>query len=342
MDSSIQMRRDKGDDSLMPKYHIIVDVYYMYYRYKYLLEGEKFKRLSTVISGDFLGLYNRLRAVYGMEESNGNIDVSGFYYPIRAIEAELQKYVNSEDEVSISICFDSKTIRHESEDANGYKANRTNKLTVTDHFNISMMEMLFRLIGYHVYKEDGYEADDLIFSLVKKYHKEFNKTLIYTPDADVLVNLADDVTIYRYKTSERKHIAYTKDNFESLMTKEYKCQMPYNVIILYKSLCGDKSDNISGVKGFGPKSFDKFINILREDGIDFSSLLDYQVVENLLYDYKDNLFPKNQNGLTEALSSLELVKAIYNQEIKFPDILSKDAIYNNRNTIYRYKLNFNL
>ena len=324
----------------MAKYHVIYDVYYMYYRYKFLLDSDKLRKLSTDVPQDFLEIYNKLREMHGMEKSDSTIDVSYVYYPLRGIEVELSKYLNTEDEVAISICFDSKTERHT--EGHDYKSNRAGKLSAIDHFNIDFMEMILRMVGYNVCKQPGYEADDLIFSLVHLYKKDFDKTVIFTPDADVLVNIDDNVSVFRYKTFEHKHIEFNKDTFEELMSKEYKCRMPYNSIVLYKCLCGDKSDTISGVKGFGPKSFDKLITRLEEQGEDFTKLLDYERVAQIITENTDIICSKVGSSITQAMEALELVKNYLCENMEKPPILNKETIRANKDSVYVNSLHFKL
>ena len=41
--------------------------------------------------------------------------------------------------------------------------------------------------------------------------------------------------------------------------------VPYNSILLFKMIRGDKSDNIVGVKGVGPKAYNKFISQMTDE-----------------------------------------------------------------------------
>jgi 5'-3' exonuclease len=288
----------------------------MYYRYKYIIESGRIRRLSTIIDGS-------------------SIDVSYLYYTIKSIESEIAKF--KDEDVTVSICIDSYSDRKvENSD---YKSNREGKLNNSDYFNLSMIEDTLKDIGYNVYKEYGAEADDLINGLVQNYHKDFDKTYIYTPDADILVNLKDDVYVYRFKTSTREHTLITPENFSELLSKEYGCDMPYNAIVLYKCLCGDKSDKIAGIKGYGAKSFDKLIKELRDEHFNFRLLSSYKNVETLLYMKKDTITGGDESKLEQALESLNLVK---NRETEIVNVkpVKNLEIENNKKIIYGEKFKF--
>ena len=62
--------------------HIIFDAYYMYYRYKYLIEAGKMRQLSTRLSEDKLENYNKFRAEYGLDPVAEDMDTTYIYYPI--------------------------------------------------------------------------------------------------------------------------------------------------------------------------------------------------------------------------------------------------------------------
>ena len=72
----------------------------------------------------------------------------------------------------------------------------------------------------------------------------------------------------------------SKSNYESYfktigMTKDVK--VPYNSILLFKMIRGDKSDNIAGVKGVGAKSYNKFIEQMTEDEIQKFKYYDWTI-----------------------------------------------------------------
>lgn len=302
------------------KIHMIIDFQYLYYRCFFNLKNGKMKRLSCEVNGE-------------------TVDTSELYYVMSYIESARQAFTDSCEELTISICFDSKNNkRKENKD---YKANRDNKpkenkLGEEDFRKIDKIRELCKNIGYNVYKKEGYEADDLVASLVNKYKDEYDYTVIYTTDKDLLINICDNVGAMRYKTSLKKHIAINKDKYSDILSSEFDCEVPYNAIGLYLSLVGDTSDGIKGVKGFGKKAFDKLIANVKEDGETFENLGEYDNVEKFIRKHSNLInTKKNMNGVNEALESLELVKS-YIVEVDKP--IKKDTDDKRREEFHKYKI----
>lgn len=110
---------------------------------------------------------------------------------------------------------------------------------------------------------DKQEADDIIAFLTKKLEAQGNLTTIVSSDKDYLQLLSPLVKVY----APIKKKLYDVDMF----TKEVGI-LPEN-FIYYKSLLGDNSDNIPGVRGLGPKTLLKIFPKLTEevvpDGLDY-------------------------------------------------------------------------
>ena len=89
---------------------------------------------------------------------------------------------------------------------------------------------------------DKAEADDIIayLSSILPNHQD-DKVFIVSSDKDFLQLISQNVIVYR--PIEKKY--YT----EEVMREKYK--MPAQNFILYKTLLGDNSDKIKGVKGLG-------------------------------------------------------------------------------------------
>ena len=300
------------------KIHLIVDFQYLYYRAFFGLKSGKLNRLSYLVDGE-------------------EIDTSEMYYVMCNIESFRKQFQDSCKELTVSICFDSRSKR-KSQDSE-YKENRDekpkeNKLTDEDHNKILKVLELCKDMGYNVYKEEGYEADDLVASLIKDYKDEYDYNVIYTTDKDLLVNICDNVGIMRYKTNLRNHIAIDKSRYQTLVSKEFKCNIPYNAIGLYLSLVGDSSDNIKGAKGFGPKAFDTFISHLQSRNVNFEALSDYDEVEKVIKENLDLLnTTKRPNTASEALHSLGLVRTMY---LNLEKPVKKDTEQSRVEALHRY------
>ncbi len=158
----------------------------------------------------------------------------------------------------IAAAFDrpEKTFREEQFEE--YKANRpptANELisqigTAHDAFN------WFDIKSFEI---PGFEADDLIGTLVEKFRKEKDlQIIILSGDNDVLQLVEDEKVVGEMlKTG----ITETKLMGEKEVIEKYG--LPPKQLPDYKGLVGDTSDNIPGVKGIGPKTA---ANLLKEFG----------------------------------------------------------------------------
>ena len=112
---------------------------------------------------------------------------------------------------------------------------------------------------------DKVEADDIIAYLSHKALKQpGDKAYIVSSDKDFLQLVSDKVVVYR--PMEKKF--YTKEHFQ----KTYNMS-PQNFII-YKTLMGDSSDKIRGVKGLGEKKLHTLFPELSTRDVSWQDILD--------------------------------------------------------------------
>lgn len=108
---------------------------------------------------------------------------------------------------------------------------------------------------------EGYEADDCIGTLTKKFENEM-KISILTGDKDILQLLNDHVSVLIFQKGIGNYKHYTKH----LYMEEFEIEP--HMLIDVKALMGDSSDNYPGVKGIGEKTAFKLINQYKSvDGI---------------------------------------------------------------------------
>ncbi len=141
---------------------------------------------------------------------------------------------------NIAIVWDSKgpTMRHEMFEE--YKATR--QAPPTDLFDQKERIVEFaELIGVHQVAKQGYEADDLMFSIAQDMQKEDFDVILVTSDKDMGQVLSDKVYLYDY----------FKDQLLSQAAFEEKVCFSVAKLPFYFALLGDSSDNIPGVKGIG-------------------------------------------------------------------------------------------
>ena len=166
----------------------------------------------------------------------------------------MHKIVEEEAPSYIMVAFDKgKTFRHDKYDE--YKAGRSE---MPDELRLQFPKAkeVLDALGIKHFEIDNYEADDIIGTLSLEVEKrdDFIATII-SSDKDLLQLVSDKVVMKLLKQSG--HIMMTKDEF----IKTY--QVPPIRMIDLKSLMGDSSDHIPGVKGIGEKTA---INLLSKFG----------------------------------------------------------------------------
>ena len=112
---------------------------------------------------------------------------------------------------------------------------------------------------------DKVEADDIIAVLSKKLVEKYNSTcFIVSSDKDFVQLVTDKIILYRPMEKEYYTPQTVKNKFGVL---------PQN-FILYKTLLGDNSDNIPGVKGLGVKGIFKKFPELTEKKLTLEDIFD--------------------------------------------------------------------
>ena len=158
----------------------------------------------------------------------------------------LLKVLNEMKPDYIAAAFDlaGPTFRHiEYED---YKAKRP-KAPDELYEQIPRTKEVLKAFSIPVVEKEGFEADDVIGTLAKKFTKEGVETLIVTGDLDTLQLVSDKIKIYTMKKGLTDTIIYGEKEVEN------RYGLKPDQMIDYKALRGDPSDNIPGVKGIGEK-----------------------------------------------------------------------------------------
>ena len=106
------------------------------------------------------------------------------------------------------------------------------------------MQHILEIFGFRIFCSGCYEADDYAASLAERFCGKVPETLLVTRDMDYL-QLVDDARRIRVQLKK----VYT----EKELKEDYGLSEGRQVVE-YKALVGDKSDNIPGVKGIGPKA----------------------------------------------------------------------------------------
>ncbi len=207
--------------------------------------------------------------------------------------------------LAVALDYGKKTFRNKM--FSGYKAKRKptpNELI--SQFPI-LKEMLNAMNITYIEKE-GYEADDIIGTLTKKFDTE---NIIITGDRDALQLISSNTTVWLTK----RGITETKVMDEVALKIEYGLE-PYQIIEL-KSLMGDSSDNIPGVGGIGEKTaLNLLSNYTSLQGVyDNIEAIKGKVQEKLLQD-KDSAFLSKE--LATINCNVPITNSLQDFEYSFP------------------------
>jgi DNA polymerase I len=175
-----------------------------------------------------------------------------------------------------------------------YKATR--QKTADDLvFQLGEAQKLFEAFEIEVIELPGWEADDLIATLASRFKddSEIEKVIIFSGDLDALQVVGDKVTAIVPQKGITNIVTYN----EEAVFKRFGVRP--SLMADYKGLVGDKSDNIPGVPGIGPKTASNLIDRFNSlEGI-------YEELDNLgLADVK--LQVKLKNYRDQALLSKKL------------------------------------
>ncbi|MBD1807348.1 DNA polymerase I [Microcoleus sp. FACHB-SPT15] len=177
----------------------------------------------------------------------------------------LVEVMGSEQPQAMAVAFDLglPTFRHEADDT--YKADRpgTPEDFVPDLKNLQKLLEAFNL---PVVTSPGYEADDVLATLARQASETGYRVKILTGDRDLfqLVDPKKGISVLYLSTDFLKQRGRSTGpaEFGPEQVEEKLGILPEQVVD-YKALCGDKSDNIPGVRGIGEKTA---VTLLKEYG----------------------------------------------------------------------------
>lgn len=194
----------------------------------------------------------------------------------------------------------------------GYKGTRdNNKGSFYEGVNLAVNLMHNGQVS--LYRMEGLEADDCIASLVQKIKlvDQITPIDIITNDSDLLPLVDDQVSVYMRGNRQhaepncpehRLYYQVTPETWEEYLsyTSAYRNYLiPYNSMLLFKLIRGDKADNITGaVKGFGGVKYSNLMQQMINDGVDFPNIFRYGVdFDKVMRPVLENYFQGNIAGV---------------------------------------------
>lgn len=113
--------------------------------------------------------------------------------------------------------------------------------------NIGIAQAIFKHLPVKQIVLDGVEADDILGYLT---HRLKGKKIIVSNDQDFLQLVQKDVFVFLPNNNK----LISSKNVEEFLG------VPVDKYLIWKSMVGDSSDNIKGIKGVGPKRATSIIN----------------------------------------------------------------------------------
>jgi len=177
------------------------------------------------------------------------VNTSALYGFINTLLAILEK----ENPTHIGVAFDTSapTPRHVKFPA--YKAQR-DEMPEELAAAIPHVKALCRAFHIPVLELDGFEADDIIGTLVKRAEPEGFESFMVTPDKDFAQLLSKQSFMWKPGRKGNEHDIITLEKLPEI----WGVTEPDHIIDLL-GLMGDASDNIPGIPGIGPKTAQKLI-----------------------------------------------------------------------------------
>jgi len=275
---------------------------------------EKIKNSFVIVDGTSY-IFRAFYAIKNLTNRDG-IPTNAVY----GFTSMLLKTIEQLSPKKIIIALDSKGPTFRKEFYNNYKANRPPP-PIELKGQIPWIKEVIEALNIKMIEIPGFEADDIIATLVKKLKEKNETTVIISSDKDLMQLIDDNTFMYDSMRDKLFSAKEVKDKFgvgpekiEELLT-----------------LSGDSVDNIPGIPGVGPKTAAKFLN-------EFGSIKE-------IYNNLDQLSERFKNKFMDNKENIEisnyLVKLKYDLNISI-DTEETDTIIPNKEKLKEIfeKLNF--
>lgn len=190
-----------------------------------------------------------------------------------------------------------------------YKANRD---AAPDDFIVQMpfITEIVKAFEIPIFQKGGYEADDLIGTLARQGNENGLEVSIVTGDRDLLQLVNESTYVY---LPNRDEGGLQKFGVEET-TEKYGVRP--DQFVDYKGLIGDKSDNIPGIHGMGPKGATKLLD-------------QYESLENIYQHLDEIKNERTRNMLADSKEIAFLSRDLARIEINAPVELDLETCHLN-------------
>ena len=232
-----------------------------------------FTKHSKVLLIDGLNFFLRNFAVMNYVNEK-NVHIGGLVGFLRS----LAYYIKTINPTSVYIVFDGEgSATNRKNLLPEYKSNRNlSRITNWEIFKnldeeqeaksnqIVRLTHYLRCLPIHTAVIDKVEADDIIAHMATKITEKPNThAYIISADQDFLQLINEQITVYR----QMEKRFYTPNDIKE------KFGIPTENFIIRKTLLGDNSDKIPGIKGLGPKKLEKLFPELSTDILELKDVI---------------------------------------------------------------------
>lgn len=231
--------------------------------------------------------------------SKSGVPTGATYGFIKTLHSIIEQY--KPDYLAVATDTKEKTFRH-----NAYVLYKANRPEPPEDL-VQQLDIIYKLIdayGIKLLKFPGYEADDVIGTLAKRY-EDVCQVFMITPDKDFSQLVSESVQILKPSKDDDKF-----DQYGRIQIRERYGVYPEQFIDML-TLMGDTSDNIPGVTGVGPKTAAQLIN-------------EHGSLENLYNNIGNITKYKMKQNLLDAKEHLKIVKFLVTIKTDLPLDFSLD------------------
>jgi DNA polymerase-1 len=203
--------------------------------------------------------------------------------------AMLIKLIADEHPQAVIVCFDKGAPQFRVDRYADYKANRAE---TPDAFRqqLPLIREVLKALRIPALELEGYEADDLLATLTKRYGEQGNEVVIVTGDRDILQLVREGVSVIMTRRGISDVIRYDGD------TVVERYGVSPEKWTDFVALKGETSDNLPGVPGIGDKTAAQLIN-------------KYGDVEQVIA-HSDELTPKIRDALKSRAQQVRINKEL--------------------------------
>ena len=192
------------------------------------------------------------RAFFALPAENFSTRTGQTTNAVYGFTSMLANLLRDEQPTHVAVAFDAGRVTFRTEEYPAYKATRD---ATPSEFSgqVPLIREILDSLNITTLQKEGFEADDIIATLVTQAQAAGMDVLVCTGDRDALQLVAPDVTVLYPRKGVSDLVRFTPAGVEE------KYGVPPASYPDLAALVGETSDNLPGVPGVGPKTAAKWI-----------------------------------------------------------------------------------